>query len=48
MKVRDVETTLHHEKQEVVRLAALLDPRLRKVLVLGVVLAVFQQCAGST
>ena len=45
-EVRDVETTLHHENQQTVRLADLLDPRLRKVLVLGVVLAVFQQWCG--
>ena len=45
-EVRDVETTLHHEKQQTARLADLLDPRLRKVLVLGVVLAVFQQWCG--
>ena len=38
--------TLHHEKQQTARLADLLDPRLRKVLVLGVVLAVFQQWCG--
>lgn len=45
-EVRDVETTLHHESQQSVRLADLLDLRLRKVLVLGVVLAVFQQWCG--
>jgi sugar porter (SP) family MFS transporter len=45
-EVRDVERTLQNEKQESVRLSDPLDPRLRKVLVLGVVLAVFQQWCG--
>lgn len=45
-EVSDVETTLRHESQESGRLADLLDPRLRKVLVLGVVFAVFQQWCG--
>jgi sugar porter (SP) family MFS transporter len=45
-EVSDVETSVHHESQQSVRLADLLDPRLRKVLVLGVVLAVFQQWCG--
>ena len=45
-EVSDVENTLHHEKQQTAQLADLLNPRLRKVLVLGVVLAVFQQWCG--
>ena len=45
-EVNDVETTLLRERQESVRVANLFDPRLRKVLVLGVVLAVFQQWCG--
>jgi len=45
-EVSDAETTLHQEKQQTVRVADLLDPRLRKVLVLGIVLAVFQQWCG--
>lgn len=45
-EIRDVEVTLNNEKQHAVRLSDLLDPRLRKVLVLGIVLAVFQQWCG--
>lgn len=45
-EVRDVELTLQNEKHQTARLSDLLDPRLRKVLVLGVVLAVFQQWCG--
>jgi MFS family permease len=41
-----VATNLTEEKSQSFRLADLLDPRLRKVLVLGVVLAVFQQWCG--
>lgn len=42
----DVETSLLRESQQSVRVTDLFDPRLRKVLVLGVVLAVFQQWCG--
>jgi sugar porter (SP) family MFS transporter len=45
-EIRDVATTLSQENTQRFRLADLLDPRLRKVLVLGVVLAVFQQWCG--
>lgn len=44
--VADIESTLASEQEQRVRLADLLDPRMRKVLVLGVVLAVFQQWCG--
>jgi sugar porter (SP) family MFS transporter len=44
--VADIESTLASEQSQRVRLADLLDPKLRKVLVLGVVLAVFQQWCG--
>ncbi len=42
----DIESTLASEEIERVRFADLLDPGMRKVLVLGVVLAVFQQWCG--
>lgn len=45
-EVRDVEATLAGEQTQRVRLADLLEPRMRRVLVLGVVLAVFQQWCG--
>jgi len=44
-EIRDVQTTLSEERERV-RLSDLLDPRLRKALVLGIVLAVFQQWCG--
>jgi sugar porter (SP) family MFS transporter len=42
----DIESTLASEEVQRVRFTDLLDPRMRKVLVLGVVLAVFQQWCG--
>jgi len=42
----DIESTLASEQIQRVRFADLLEPRMRKVLVLGVVLAVFQQWCG--
>ncbi len=45
-EIRDGAINLNQEKAQSARLADLLDPRLRKVLVLGVVLAVFQQWCG--
>jgi len=45
-EVRDVEATLSSEELQRVKFADLLDPRLRRVLVLGIVLAVFQQWCG--
>jgi len=42
----DIEATLAREEVQHVRFADLLDPKMRKVLVLGVVLAVFQQWCG--
>lgn len=44
--VAEINSTLAKEEIQHVRFADLLDPRLRKVLVLGVVLAVFQQWCG--
>ncbi len=44
--VRDVQATLASEEIQHVRFAELLQPRMRRVLVLGVVLAVFQQWCG--
>src|SRR6266704_6363047 len=44
--VADIESTLASEEVEKVRFSDLLEPRMRKVLVLGVVLAVFQQWCG--
>ncbi|MCL5279575.1 MAG: sugar porter family MFS transporter [Planctomycetes bacterium] len=45
-QVRNVQATLAREEIQHVRFADLLDPRMRRVLVLGVVLAVFQQWCG--
>ena len=42
----DINSTLASEEIQHVRFADLLEPRMRKVLVLGVVLAVFQQWCG--
>ncbi len=44
--IADIESTLASEEVQRVRFADLLEPRMRKVLVLGVVLAVFQQWCG--
>jgi len=44
--VADIESTLANEEVEHVRFSDLLEPRIRKVLVLGVILAVFQQWCG--
>jgi sugar porter (SP) family MFS transporter len=44
--VREIESTLASEEIKHVRFADLLEPRMRKVIVLGVVLAVFQQWCG--
>jgi sugar porter (SP) family MFS transporter len=44
--IADIESTLASEELQRVRFADLLEPRMRKVLVLGVVLAVFQQWCG--
>src|SRR3989442_12757229 len=44
--VADIESTLADEEVQRVRFSDLLEPRMRKVLVLGVVLAVFQQWCG--
>ena len=44
--VADIESTLASEEIQHVRFADLLEPKMRKVLVLGVVLAVFQQWCG--
>src|SRR5258706_1969271 len=44
--VADIESTLVIEEVEQVRFSDLLEPRMRKVLVLGVILAVFQQWCG--
>ncbi|HUC85639.1 MAG TPA: sugar porter family MFS transporter [Candidatus Acidoferrales bacterium] len=44
--VADIKSTLASEEIQRVRFADLLDSRMRKVLVLGVVLAVFQQWCG--
>jgi sugar porter (SP) family MFS transporter len=44
--VSDIESTLVAEEIQRVRFSDLLEPRMRKVLVLGVVLAVFQQWCG--
>lgn len=44
--IRDIESTLASEEIQHVRFADLLEPKMRKVLVLGVVLAVFQQWCG--
>jgi sugar porter (SP) family MFS transporter len=44
--VTDIESTLAKEEGQHARFTDLLEPRMRKVLVLGVVLAVFQQWCG--
>jgi len=44
--LREIKATLAREESQQVRFAELLDPRLRKVLLLGVGLAVFQQWCG--
>lgn len=44
--IADIHVTLASENSSQVRLGDLWDPRLRRVLVLGVVLAVFQQWCG--
>lgn len=44
--VREIESTLAKEEIQQVRFLDLLEPRMRKVLVLGVGLAVFQQWCG--
>lgn len=44
--ISDIESTLAKEEIQHVRFADLFDRRLRKVLVLGVILAVFQQWCG--
>jgi len=45
-ELKDVGETLLRDQERKVRFADLLNPRLRKVLVLGVTLAVFQQWCG--
>jgi sugar porter (SP) family MFS transporter len=45
-EVRNVQATLASEEIQHVRFTDLLEPRMRRVLVLGVVLAVFQQWCG--
>ncbi|HWW00149.1 MAG TPA: sugar porter family MFS transporter [Candidatus Acidoferrum sp.] len=45
-EVRDVQATLASQETQHVRFQDLLEPRMRKVLLLGVVLAVFQQWCG--
>ncbi len=44
--VADIQSTLASEESQRVRFAELLEPRMRRVLLLGVVLAVFQQWCG--
>ena len=44
--VNDIQSTLASEEVQRVRFSDLFEPRMRKVLVLGVVLAVFQQWCG--
>ena len=44
--IAEIESTLASEEIQHVRFADLLEPKMRKVLVLGVVLAVFQQWCG--
>jgi sugar porter (SP) family MFS transporter len=44
--VSEINSTLAGEESQRVRLSDLLDPKLRKVLALGVILAVFQQWCG--
>jgi len=43
----EIQSTLASEEIQRVRFADLLEPKMRKVIVLGVVLAVFQQWCGS-
>ncbi len=45
-EVRDVQATLNSMETQRVRFQDLMEPRMRKVLVLGIVLAVFQQWCG--
>src|SRR5258708_7852157 len=44
--VADIQSTLANEESQRVRFAELLEPKMRKVIVLGVVIAVFQQWCG--
>jgi sugar porter (SP) family MFS transporter len=44
--VNDIQSTLASEEIQHVRFSDLLEPRMRKVIVLGIVLAVFQQWCG--
>lgn len=44
--VAEIQSTISSEETQRVRFKDLLDPRMRKVMVLGVVLAVFQQWCG--
>jgi sugar porter (SP) family MFS transporter len=44
--VADIQSTLAGEESQRVRFAELLEPKMRKVIVLGVVIAVFQQWCG--
>jgi sugar porter (SP) family MFS transporter len=44
--IADIKSTFDREEVRRVRFADLLEPRMRKVLVLGIVLAVFQQWCG--
>ena len=44
--VADIESTLASEQAQRVRFSELFEPRMRKVLLLGVILAVFQQWCG--
>jgi sugar porter (SP) family MFS transporter len=44
--VADIQSTLAGEESQQVRFAELLEPKMRKVIVLGVVIAVFQQWCG--
>jgi sugar porter (SP) family MFS transporter len=44
--IAEIKSTLASEEIQHVRFADLLDPKMRKVLVLGIVLAVFQQWCG--
>ena len=44
--IADIESTLATEELQHVRFSDLLEPRMRKVLILGVTLAVFQQWCG--
>jgi hypothetical protein len=44
--VAEIESTLASDEIQHVRFADLLEPKMRKVLLLGIVLAVFQQWCG--